>query len=246
MQDPHSELLELLPDSPLWVEARGMLLNGRGKVLGFDAEPQLRGAVVQPDIGLAVLIGKPTPELVFQATEFADELICPVENAEYLLPFLPDWSRENASFLQLPATRLEKLILRPVSPETDTDLSTRLLTMEDLVSAEGMPLLLREELQQELDFGTHIFCATWQEKAVAFCFAAACSESLWDISIDSLPAYRRRGHAERCVRFAMSHMAAKGYSPVWGVVDSNRPSRQMAKKLGFEAGPRIAVFTRSA
>lgn len=245
MKHTSREVLEFLPDSAQWVEARGMLISGRGFVLDFQQEPEPRGAIFQEDIGLAVVIGIPDEELIFQISEIADELICPLGSEKAIAHVLPHWSREFGSFMQLAEPidlndwARNNLVDKKMEP-----LGFRQLDSKDLAKIKNVPGSLLEEFEQELAVGTEIFCLTVEGNPVSFCFAAAKSESLWDISIDTLESYRRQGHAENCVRLTISQMLEKGFSPVWGVVDSNTASKRLAEKLGFEESMRLAVFTR--
>lgn len=238
------QVLDTLPDNALWVEARGMLLSGRGLVLDFQVGPEPQGALFQQDIGLAVIVGKPSASLLAEVAELADELICPIECSEYIAQFFSGWSREYASLAQLPSSTDSALLYRADNCNPEYALISRLLP-EQLAETEDIPELLQEELQQELDAGTEIFSTTYRGTPVSFCFPASCTETLWDISIDTLANHRRSGFAELCVRYAIRVMAEKGLAPVWGVVDSNHASRTLARKLGFEESFRISVFTRS-
>jgi GNAT superfamily N-acetyltransferase len=80
--------------------------------------------------------------------------------------------------------------------------------------------------------------------AVAFCYPAYETETLWDVSIDTLEPYRRRGLARTCFEFLCDHMAAHGKVPVWGALASNSASLSLAARLGFEEVDRSIVFLR--
>jgi GNAT superfamily N-acetyltransferase len=221
-----------------------MLLGGRGMVLDFQSSPQAQGAIFQQDIGLAVIVGTPDAQLLAQVAELADELICPINNAKYMEQAFQNWSREDASLMQLPdSIDPAELAVAPSNNTEDTQI--RILKPEELEQIGDIPEPLREELKLELDAGTRIYSTIHHSDPVAFCFPASCSESLWDVSLDTLSGYRRAGYAEQCVRYAIRAMAEKGYAPVWGVVDSNHASRALAEKLGFEERYRIAVLTRN-
>jgi len=80
--------------------------------------------------------------------------------------------------------------------------------------------------------------ATWFEGApVSFCYAATMTESIWDVTVDTLEAQRGRGHALRCVTFMIHHMREGGREPAWAALETNRASRGLAEKLGFEPVP---------
>lgn len=240
------EVLDSLPDSALWVEARGMLLSGRGTVLDFVSDPAPAGALYQEDIGLAIVIGEPEFDLIHQVSELADEFICPIDHFKYISQHLNGWSHELGSLKQLPLSiNLEGFDSTLRSDERSDFLQLRKLKFDELPDIGDLPELLFQELEQEMSMGSQIYCAAENDEPVSFCFAAAISESFWDISIDTLFPYRREGYGESCVRYAISEMSKKGLRPVWGVLDSNKASRYLARKLGFEESYRIAVFTRN-
>ena len=63
--------------------------------------------------------------------------------------------------------------------------------------------------------------------------AASITETLWDVGIDTLEGHRRKGHARACYLALASHLAAQGFSPVWGAYEDNEASLAMAESLGF-------------
>lgn len=79
---------------------------------------------------------------------------------------------------------------------------------------------------------------------VSFCYTGAETEGFWDIAIDTLPAYRRRGYAALCATFLIDYMQQRGKQSVWGAVVSNTPSLHLATKLGFVPADQIVLFTR--
>jgi predicted GNAT family acetyltransferase len=81
-----------------------------------------------------------------------------------------------------------------------------------------------------------------RDAPVSFCYVAAETESLWDVSIDTLAGHRRRGYAALCAAYLIEHMCEKGKRPVWGAVESNAPSLGLAAKLGFVPVDRVFVF----
>ena len=72
---------------------------------------------------------------------------------------------------------------------------------------------------------------------------AAETEGLWDISIDTLVGHRRRGHAARCAAFMIRHMReTAGKEPVWGALETNTASMNLAASLGFVVVDRFSVL----
>ncbi|MGQ9427658.1 GNAT family N-acetyltransferase [Gilvimarinus sp. F26214L] len=80
---------------------------------------------------------------------------------------------------------------------------------------------------------------------MAFAYVASETESLWDVSIDTIQSHRRRGYAAAAVLYLMRKMRAEGKSAVWGALESNRASASLARRLGFVENDGLWVLTRS-
>ena len=78
----------------------------------------------------------------------------------------------------------------------------------------------------------------------AFCYSCWTTESLWDVSVDTLEAYRGRGLAEAVARAAIARRLGEWLQPVWGAVDTNGTSRRLAARLGFAETDAAVVFSR--
>ena len=109
-----------------------------------------------------------------------------------------------------------------------------------------MPDPLRNELAIESRAGTPITAALLEARPVAFCYAGAITETLWDVSIETLEPYRRRGFAAQCAAYLIRRLAKVGKRPVWGATASNAPSARLAAKLGFTPVDSLMVFMRPA
>jgi RimJ/RimL family protein N-acetyltransferase len=81
---------------------------------------------------------------------------------------------------------------------------------------------------------------------VSFCYATSETETLWDVSIDTLAAWQGRGLAAGCVGAMVERMLAVGKRPVWGAAERNAASLALARKLGFEPVDRLALVTRGS
>ena len=87
--------------------------------------------------------------------------------------------------------------------------------------------------------------ATWcDQRPVAFCYASSTTESLWDVSIDTAEAYRRRGLARSAVHLMDAFQRDHSRQPVWGSYVSNVPSLRLATRLGFVPVDTLFVFSR--
>jgi RimJ/RimL family protein N-acetyltransferase len=77
--------------------------------------------------------------------------------------------------------------------------------------------------------------ATWVDGApISFCYAGTMTETLWDVALETLEPHRGQGHATSCVTFMIHLMRAAGREPAWGALETNRASRRLAAKLGFD------------
>lgn len=81
-----------------------------------------------------------------------------------------------------------------------------------------------------------------ENKPVSFCYSGSSTESLWDVSIDTVPQHFRRGYASLCAAFMIRHMQAQGKQPVWQAVEENPASWRLAQKLGFVPVDELALF----
>jgi hypothetical protein len=260
--------LERVPDDPWRIDTRGMLLSGRAEVK-FASTPEsvADGFVVcMPDAALVSIVGRPPRALIRDTVEDLDgdvNVLCQPADAAHVESALPAWARTIAILHALPA--------HPAwadGRETDT----RIFHKGDAPSLTHVPARLRQELMDALRGRTTsrfvpgalpapnpiqgpipdlppplepmAIAASWSAgRAVAFCYPVLRTESWWDISIETLEAYRRQGHAGRAVRAMTRHMWQTGRSPVWGATATNTPSLMLARSLGFQEVGRLSVFT---
>ena len=223
-----SGLIGRVPDIPRWVEARGMLLCGRCEVFGAGAS----GFVVRSTTNkLVSVVGKPAGAAILEAVSRTGEgvelLVTPEDRAEL------DHSLEN--WVTHPAI-LHDLATTPSAVVEEDDI--RFLGHVP----EGLPSSLHSEIESAIPWHP-IVAALVDGKPVSFCYAAAETETLWDVSVDTLEPYRRRGYAARCVTWLIHYMAAQGKAPVWGALEDNPASLNLAKKLNFRPVGRLFIFT---
>jgi GNAT superfamily N-acetyltransferase len=211
-----------------------MLLSG-GSILGDGSSDPPAFVVLHATTGQTAVVGHPSHDTIQAAAQQAPEIIALPENADWTTAALPDWIGE-------PAT-IHVLGQSPRFPEVPPG-SVRRLARDELSAVLGLPADLREELLVEAQAGTSITAAFADERPVAFCYAGSVTERWWDLSIDTVEPYRRRGYAARCAAYCIAEMARAGKQPVWGALVSNHASASLAAKLGFEPVDTIFVFTR--
>jgi GNAT superfamily N-acetyltransferase len=236
----HEDLAAALPDIPRWVETRALLLSGRCRV--FTGSDPAAGFMVRGDREpLICVVGRPEAAAVREAARGTDperRVLAPLSSAEYLRGILPDWRVATATVHRLgpdagpfpqPASDL-----RLVEPGAERErIATRL------------PAGLREELTR-LPPEAAMAVAVADGEPAAVCYAAWETETLWDLSIDTLEPFRRRGLAARLSAFLIAQMRERGKEPVWGAEDDNTASLRLAAKLGFVPVDRLVLLAPPA
>jgi GNAT superfamily N-acetyltransferase len=223
-------LARSLPDIPRWVETRGLLLGGRCTIA---VSPE--GFVVKAlDSPLVCCVGRPDPDDIRKAV--ADpcpdlRVLVPPEEAEPVDRALAEWSRASATI---------HLLQTGTWPEPDPAVDVRLLEDELLLGL--LPDGLREELSSTRPPAT-MAVAFSDGLPASICYSCWETETLWDISIDTVPEFRRRGLAEACTAFLIGTMRERGKEPVWGAEDANLPSLRLAAKMGFVPVDRLILFS---
>ena len=253
--------LARVPDIPQWVDTRGMLLTGRAAVFfPPDAPFDAAGFVVElASRALLSAIDNPPPALIAAraGAMIGDvNLLCEPASAPTVAQALPGWSAQPARLHALPLT---------VRSDDETDPDVSIFSLAGAPLLDHVPQSLREELTEALEghpaarfvpgalpprqpadaSDTPIpMAGAWADgRPVAFCYPALQTESLWDVAVDTLAAYRGRGLAFRAARAMIRHMRARGKAPVWCALESNRASLSVARRLGFTEAGQPSVFT---
>ena len=221
-------LLASIPDYPRWLELRSTLLTGRAVVHGPPDGCVVRGSGWNE---LVFVLGEPPLATIEVAAGLAP-------GAELLT--VPEFYPHIAALLGRPGLRAQVHRLR--EDRLPTDLSdTRFLSASDARLLAHVPDELRDELLEALP---HVpLAATFVDgQPVSFCYPGSISETLWDISIDTVEPFRRRGLAARTVAAMTAHMRGLGREPVWCAADDNPASLSLARKLGFEVVDQLFIF----
>lgn len=228
------DVLSTLPDVPRWIEARGMLLSQRGAIV-----PPPRGGpaalVATDDEALAVVVRWDDVEelagsLVSIPPSFT--VLAPLEAEDVLTRLVPGRDRCGATLFALDQAR-DSLGVAP-------DPRARLLVPDDRRFLDRLPDDLRDEIL--LAFTHAPMSAAFENgKPVAFCYATWETETLWDVSIDTLPAWRRRGCGRAAAVALIDHFLTRGKRPVWGAADTNSASAALAVSLGLQPVDRLVL-----
>jgi len=227
-------LASALPDLPRWVETRGMLRSGRCEIVGAagpgPGDFLLRGT----DFGLFCVAGEPDLE------PLADSLMRSAGRAVLCLPgeagrvaaaVPPRWNPARVIVHSLDGGALS----------APSESSAVMLSPRDAASLGHVPEPLREEIEAALGFA-HVAAVLEGGLPISFAYASYETETLWDLSIDTLEGHRGRGLARACCEFLVAHMSRHGKEPVWGALESNVASLRLAARLGFAPVDELVVF----
>lgn len=233
-----NRLARALPDAPRFVDTRAMLLSGHATVAGGASETD--GFVVRLVHGaqsVVAVVGRPPGEAIRSATTGTTEMtpvLAQAGNANHVAASLPDWRGERMM--------LHRLDSEPPLPAIEPATSIRLATPDDAL--DHMPSGLRFEISHAIELAP-VAIALVDGRAVSFCYPCWITESLWDVSIDTLAEYRGRHLGAHVVRFMVEHMRPSGRRPVWGALESNTASLRLARRLGFvPIDESIVAFSR--
>ncbi len=221
------QLLASLDDIPRWVETRDLLLNPNSCLQIFSAPNSFAVWLEQDAIG--AIIGTPTEPL--GGISHCDEILAFNNNYQMLANLLPTHLCEHANIYQQSGE---------VGKSTH---SVRSLTLHDIEPLAQSNNALFAELQWALFHGAPAFAALHHEQVVAFAYASAQSEHYWDMSIDTLAEHRQQGFACAAARALINAMNEQGKQGVWGALDSNEASNQLALKLGYQLVDELWLFS---
>jgi hypothetical protein len=226
-----TDVLGALPDEPACIEARAMLLSGRGHVIWRDRQAVVLHA---PDERLATILGPFRWTAIDAVLAGLGEVEVVARESEFLLagPLPAGWAAEravvHAEGEQLAVHRLGRAVT--------------LFTTSDPPDLRHLPFDLRQELEAALAFSP-VAAALDGDVPVSFCYAGWETDSWWDVSIDTLVPWRNRGYAAAASLALMTYMRGRGKRAVWAALESNVPSLCVARRLGFRPVARLMVVT---
>jgi GNAT superfamily N-acetyltransferase len=234
-KDLHTELAAALPDLPRWVGPRGLLLMEPCEVfLGPEGKRGAGYLVMDREGTSAFAVHRPVAsmlESLARQRQLPRQILVPLENAGAWRTLLPGWREQSAVLHVHPAPERLPPPRHPV----------RFLTLEDLDRLGHVEEDLLDVLSHALSRGP-VAAAFSGELAVSFSHAAHQTETWFDLAIDTLPEFRRRGHGTSAASFLVHALLERGKKPVWGAFDADHASVAMARKYGFRAVERMITF----
>lgn len=215
-----------------------MLLSDCCELSGLDESDTLSVVVADDQWELISIVGFPEKRAIEEAAEKSPGkavILATPESCEHVSKALPGWTISPA--------RLHLLGENTHLPSI-SDKEVRLITSSELEEMTILPPDLKEELVEASEYSP-VSAAFADNNPVSFCYAGSQTESLWDISIDTLEEFRNRGFASTAVAYLIEHMSRQDKQPVWGAEEINVASMKLAAKLGFVVVDRIMVFQRA-
>jgi len=228
------KIASTLPDNQLLLDTRGSLLSRPCELFGLTKESFV---IRRFDTPLICIIGKPAVSAIQAAISKSVEeveVLTYRESVAHVGSALKDWWREAAIIHEFS---------NPPEIKEKIDGRVRLANENELFGLKNEFPELAKELLKAAPFSA-IAAFFVNNKPVSFCYSTCESESLWDVSIETLPSYQRKGFAECCARFMIRQMLQKDKQPSWGALKSNTASLKLAEKLGFVPVGELYLFSR--
>ena len=226
----------VLPDVPKWVEPKDSLSAGDADVFQFEEGDVENVAVLDRTEDTLFVVGRLTSHEFDKMANLlgrCTSLIVEIGQNDDILTRLHGWRSKNILVFTSPSS---------LSLSSETISNVKFLNKEEIIRA-GLANGLKVELLEALK-SSEIAASYSEGKPVAFCYAASQSQKYWDVSVDTLPEYRRKGHAKRCALFMMSYMQSKGKEVVWQSFDDNPSSWNLAKSIGLIQTDRLTYCER--
>jgi GNAT superfamily N-acetyltransferase len=164
------------------------------------------------------------------------EILCAENAVQRTLTALPAWGAEPATIHLLGPTA-------PPPPPPRADL--RVVPPDEPLALGYVLPPLRQELEAAR-LRSPLAVAFVAGLAASFAYAPWQTETLFDVSIDTVEAHRGRGLGAASVALLIEHMRSTGKQPVWGALDGNTASLRLARRLGFVPVDRLFVVNRLA
>lgn len=229
----------MVPDDPVWIEARAVVLDPESRLFGG-----VGGFAARSDrMRLGAIGGEPHEDLLREA--FSDigqagsdpaalwAVVAPEGFTPQSRAALAGWSSDEAEIFREGDAG--------VVPARRVSADVRMIRRGEENLLEGLPRELGVELADALE-RTEIAAAWVGGRPVSFCYVACESDTLWDVSINTVPAHRRRGLAGAVAAWLAGRKSREGKRAVWGAHSGNVASQRLARSLGFEPWGRLYLF----
>ncbi len=226
------QALRLIPDEPRFLETRAMLLS--------DTDCEIRGAagdfvVWQAEAGLMTLSGRPDPFLIrdsLAACKHIVTLLAAPHQVSVAAAAVPRWEMSVAQRLVHVETRIQRPGLA----------RARVLSPPEADVIPNLPADIRTNVALAIRGGGAATAVSVNGQPVSVCYTGWQTESLSDLAVFTDPLHRGKGCATAAAACLVSHIRSAGRLACWLSDESNTPSLNVARKLGFRLSDRVIVL----
>lgn len=239
--DTGRTVLERLPRDPEAVVARALALDDEARLLG--GRPEDEGfLLLHARRGVAHLVGRMEPDALAEAL---DEARAETERAGAPRRVLYSLgTADDASGAEEVGLRPELLHLRAlrtldrVPPFVGAaGPPPRRLSPEGVAALEPLPPELQATLEAALERPPPVFGVVLEGRVASFACSFWTGDFWWDMSVDTLPDFRRRGLGTACAVELIRALAPRGLRPVNAPETGSGGAPAFLAYLGFqEAG----------
>jgi len=120
----------------------------------------------------------------------------------------------------------------------------RILALEDLPRLEPLPQGFQRRLERALERDPPVPAVVLHGRVVSFASARWCGDLWWDLSADTLPAFRRKGFATACAVALIQALAPRGLRSVNAPETGGDEVRGFLTYLGFQDGGTLLRWSR--
>lgn len=217
------QLAAAIPERADTLWCRALLKLGETQAFGTtDA-----AVIVHSEAGLGVLWGSPPPAVAHEAFAACGAPAQLVASAPCALG--PDWDWVPAQLLTLagdpPPLGARAPRAKPLSPEL----------------WRGVPQALAGVLADAMERG-QVSCVELEGRAVAFARAPFRSEAWFELAVDTLAPFRRRGFGRACAQALIERERGNGRAPVFAAPAADPAARALGRSLGLvDSGAPLAL-----
>jgi hypothetical protein len=216
---PRSRALREIPDSPATLEFRAVALE--------------EDSTIRQSGGGLLLIDADASMICAMGAVDADEVLHACRAATPKCEVLADEAAHDVlrGLIELDAATIHALAA-PWSPNTWSRAGYPIRPLGRDESIAHLPDELRGEIADALA-ETTVWAAILDGVPASFSYCGSMTETLADVSIDTIETHRNRGIGAAAAATLIDSIVENGRMPVWGAVESNLASLRLAAKLGF-------------
>lgn len=231
--DQRASLLERLSREPEAVVARALVLDPHTRLAGGDVGD--RGVVlVHRRRGVAHPVDRLGSGALRRSREVMAGEGAPAGGGSWTLLGMGVPMAEEAPAVEVLHLRALRSLDRVPPFVGASGPAPRLLTRRDVARLRPLPEELGRTLEGALRRGTPVFGVVIRDRVASFACAYWTGDLWWDMSVDTLPSFRRRGLGTACAVALIRELAPRGLRPVNAPGTGSGGAPGFLAYLGFE------------